>query len=392
MPQELDQCTRCALHYAARMASRIAIIAERFGGVGGGERFVQEVTERLADTGEYEFHVFANRWSCSRSDITFHRVGRVKFPRFLRRWSYAALADRQLRRGQYDLVHAYWPALRADVISCHGGPHRYWVRHVLKRIPNLSDRVAMWMERRMLNRNRGASFLPVSRFVMERFAEVHGALPGEWTIVSPGVDNERFARTSHSRAEVRAQHGLPSTARVVLFVGMNFETKGLDLLLEGLAECRRSHPTLDARLLVVGRGNESSYRRRAALLGIDGAVTFAGSQSVGIERYYSAADALALLSQFETFGMVALEAMAAGLPVIVSDQCGCRDVVQSHGGSVVPIGASAEEVSSALCAALTDDQQLLDRLAAAMRDQCDWGHAAELTAGVYHQILSRQLS
>jgi UDP-glucose:(heptosyl)LPS alpha-1,3-glucosyltransferase len=69
------------------------------------------------------------------------------------------------------------------------------------------------------------------------------------------------------------------------------------------------------------------FERKARDLGVGGDVIFAGPQSQGIERYYSAADAFALLSEFDTFGMVVLEAMAAGLPVIVSDRMGARDIV-----------------------------------------------------------------
>ena len=86
------------------MPLRIAILAENYGGIGGSERFVKEVTERLAATGKYEFHVFANRWEAGRPDIVFHKVPRIKFPRFLRPWFFTAMAQRQIARGGFDLV------------------------------------------------------------------------------------------------------------------------------------------------------------------------------------------------------------------------------------------------------------------------------------------------
>ncbi len=314
---------------------RIAVIAEKYGGIGGSERFVKEVTERLAAMGKHEFHVFANRWEAGRSDITFHKVPRIKFPRFLRPWFFTVAAQRMIERGGFDLVHSHWPTFKADVFSTHGCPHAYWVKHVLKRRPNLFDRVMMMIDRRMIAGGGNSVFMPVSAFLQERFEEVFGTLPGAWQVVHPGVDAERFAHDPKARAEMRARHGIGADEFVVLFVGMNFGPKGLAPLMEGFAEFRRRQPGKSARLLVVGRGPVPEFQRRAAVLGIGKDVIFAGPQATGIERYYSAADVFALLSEFETFGMVVLEAMAAGLPVIVSDRMGVAEAVRSSGrGSV----------------------------------------------------------
>ena len=63
---------------------RIAIVIPKYGLVGGSERFVYELTERLANTGRYEFHVYAHRWQSGNSSIHFHKIPSIRFPRFLR--------------------------------------------------------------------------------------------------------------------------------------------------------------------------------------------------------------------------------------------------------------------------------------------------------------------
>jgi UDP-glucose:(heptosyl)LPS alpha-1,3-glucosyltransferase len=74
-------------------------------------------------------------------------------------------------------------------------------------------------------------------------------------------------------------------------------------------------------------------------LGVADRVAFAGPVDNGLERYYLGSDVLLLLSKFDTFGMVVLEAMAAGLPVIISPSVGARDVVrQGWNGYVVDPG------------------------------------------------------
>jgi UDP-glucose:(heptosyl)LPS alpha-1,3-glucosyltransferase len=344
---------------------RIAIIAEKYGGIGGSERFAKEVTERLAATGRYEFHVFANRWEAGRSDITFHRVPSIKFPRFLRPWFFKVMAQRRIARGGFDLVHSHWPTFRADVFSVHTAPHAYWIKHVLKRRPNLFDRVMMWMDRRMIEGGARSTFMPVSTFLQDRYMEVFGELPGEWKVVHPGVDAERFARDPVARAEIRSQLGIQDDEFVILFVGMNFGPKGLGRLMEGFAEFRRRETSVRARLVAIGRGPVAEFSAKASKLGIERDVIFVSPQATGIERYYSAADAFALLSEFETFGMVVLEAMAAGLPVIVSDRMGVKDLVREP-GRVVAVNA----VSKAL------DDAFREILSA--RDACSAQHRSEV--------------
>jgi UDP-glucose:(heptosyl)LPS alpha-1,3-glucosyltransferase len=368
------------------MKPRIAIIAEKYGGIGGSERFVKEVTERLAATEQYEFHVFANRWEAGRPDITFHKVPRIKFPRFLRPWFFTAMAQRMIARGGFDLVHSHWPTFKADVFSTHGCPHAYWVKHVLKRRPNLFDRAMMMIDRRMIAGGANSVFMPVSAFLKERFEEVFGQLPGEWQVVHPGVDAERFAHDPKARAEIRVRHGIAADEFVVLFVGMNFGPKGLGPLMQGFAEFRRRQPGKPARLLVVGRGPVPEFRRQAEALGIADDVIFAGPQATGIERYYSAADAFALLSEFETFGMVVLEAMAAGLPVIVSESMGVRDLVENSG---LVIRSEQPEIVSLALERLSDDHAARGRIAGVVPSG-SWNVTAARISSIYGRCLSHR--
>jgi UDP-glucose:(heptosyl)LPS alpha-1,3-glucosyltransferase len=372
------------------MPSRIAILAEKYGGIGGSERFVKEVTERLAATGKYEFHVFANRWEAGRPDIVFHKVPRIKFPRFLRPWFFTVMAQRQIARGGFDLVHSHWPTFHADVFSTHGGPHAYWIRHVLRRRANLFDRVMMMIDRRMIAGGANTVFMPVSAFLKERFEDVHGELPGEWKVVHPGVDAASFARDPKARDEIRARYGIRSDDFVVLFVGMNFGPKGLGRLMEGFAELRRREPGRSAKLLVVGRGPVPVFERKARDLGVGGDVIFAGPQSQGIERYYSAADAFALLSEFDTFGMVVLEAMAAGLPVVISDRMGVRDIVSDGvNGFVVPVDGATEACADRLTQLLqVGTRASMAEAARAEATKHAWDHVADAVMSVYKKRLS----
>jgi UDP-glucose:(heptosyl)LPS alpha-1,3-glucosyltransferase len=368
---------------------RVAVIAENYGTAGGSERFVQEVTERLAQTGRFEFHVFANRWSSSCTAVRFHKVPRIKFPRFMRPWFFTTMAQRQVARGKFDLVHSHWPTPKAEVFTTHGAPHGHWLRKVLRRRAGLFDHMMMRIERRMIRDGSRAIFMPVSAFLKDRFGDTYGELPGRWIVNGPGVDADRFVPDAVARADVRSRFGIPMHARVVLFVGMNFETKGLGRLIEGIIHARRLQPAQDIRLLVVGRGRQEPFARIAAQAGMQDAVIFAGLQSSGIERFYSAADAFALVSEFETFGMVVLEAMAARLPVLISDQMGVRELVRDgEQGFVVACAASGERIGERVVAMLEPDAQRRMGLAGrAFAERQSWQRVADAVRQAYEAQL-----
>lgn len=328
---------------------KIAVVVPKYGLVGGGERFTSEVTGRLAQNENFEIHVFANQWIANSDRIHFHKIPVVRFPRFLNPLFFAWYVKWAIGRIGFDLVHSHHWIFKADIFSAHGVPHAGWVREVRKRSPSLYDRAFSAVERRALHNGGASCFLPVSSLAMEAFRREYAMLPGQWQIVHPGVDMARFSSPDRSacRAEIRGRYGIDADDFLVLFVGMNFDVKGLDTIIAALARARAMRPEANIRLLVVGRGDQRKYSKIAEVAGIAGAVTFVGTQHAGLERFYRAADAFALFSAFDTFGMVVLEAMAAGLPVIVSPNVGAKDLVEEGiNGFVLPDFRDAETAAN----------------------------------------------
>lgn len=376
-----------------RARPKVAVLAERFGGAGGSERFSAEVTARIAASGRFEMHVYCWRRGPSAVDcsaITFHRVPRLKFPRFMRPLLFNAVAQRRIGRGGFDIVHAHQPTPRADVFSMHGAPHSHWMERVMGRRPQLIDRAMMRIDRQMIAGGGSSLFLPVSAFLRERFEECFAPLPGSWRVVPPGVDQAHFARSKGVREEVRAGLRIDGQAAAVLFVGMNFKTKGLRLLVDALAQVPAGTQAPPMHLLVVGRGDPAPYRAQAQRLGIAGRVHFAG-QVADPARWYSAADIFALPSEFETYGMAVAEAMAAGLPVIVSDQMGSRDLVAGSGGGWVLAAPTAAQIAAHLRD--LQDPHLRSRMGSAARTRAvtlTWERTASEVAAAYEEVLARR--
>jgi UDP-glucose:(heptosyl)LPS alpha-1,3-glucosyltransferase len=325
-------------------SKRVAVVIPKYGRIGGAERFAFELTERLARDGRYEMHVFANRWVAGPGPVTFHKVPKVRFPRFLRQVGFAWFVGRAVESGGFDLVHSHDRIFSADVFTMHSIPHETWVRDVRRRRPSLFDRAMAWIERRLVERGGCARFLPVSGIAGDAYRSMYGFDASRVRVLHPGVDLARFTSPDRAacRAAVRELYGIGPSEIVALFVGMNFEVKGLGAIIEAVAKAKVQRPGADLRLLVVGKGDPSEYRSLATSMGIGDTVIFAGPQE-GVEEFYLASDLFLLLSRFDTFGMVVLEAMAARLPVILSATVGAKDLVEEGvNGFVLPDGRDAD--------------------------------------------------
>ncbi|MBI5895279.1 MAG: glycosyltransferase, partial [Desulfobacterales bacterium] len=86
---------------------KVAIVVQKYGLVGGGEKFVFELSEHLALDRRWDIHVFANRWRKGSDTIQFHHVPILGFPRFLKPLSFAHYANRRITAAGMDLVHAH---------------------------------------------------------------------------------------------------------------------------------------------------------------------------------------------------------------------------------------------------------------------------------------------
>lgn len=377
----------------ARMSWKIAVVVPKYGLVGGGERFASEITERLARDEQLEIHVFANRWVAGSDRITFHKVPKIRFPRFLGPLAFAWYVKWKIGHMNFDLVHSHHWILHADIFSAHGVPHAGWVREVRKRIPSLYDRAVIFIERQIMKGCDSTSFLPVSTLAMAAFKQEYKDLPGDWQVMHPGVEVSRFSQPDRMacRNDIRKRYAIGDGDILLLFVGMNFEVKGLDTIIAALAKARNSQPGVNIRLLVVGRGDEGKYRKLAQSFGIEEAVSFAGTQTAGLERYYRAADAFIMLSRFDTFGMVVLEAMAAGLPVIVSPNVGAKDLVQEgSNGFVLPSPDDVDTAANCIVR-LTDEnsRNVMGMAAAQTAALHDWERLAEKMENLYQAVLSK---
>ena len=139
---------------------------------------------------------------------------------------------------------------------------------------------------------------------------------GKVHVMPNAIDTEKFAFDPAVRVQLRQELGIPLEAFVVGHVGRFTYAKNHEFLVQVFASLKQQCP--DAKLLLVGEGElEQQIRDKVAELGLQRDVIFTGARS-DVAKLYSAMDVFCLPSRYEGFGLVALEAQANGLPVLLS--------------------------------------------------------------------------
>jgi glycosyltransferase involved in cell wall biosynthesis len=189
-----------------------------------------------------------------------------------------------------------------------------------------------------------ADAVTVSSFDYAAISDAHGEYqhhPELWHEVPFGVDMERFA-PEKAFPHIHLDLEIPSHHKRILFVGGMDQAhyfKGISVLLQALQKIE------DTTLILIGDGDmRSAYELEAAERGVGPRTRFLGSVSDdALPRYYASVDATILPSIHgaEAFGMVLLESMACGTPVVASDLPGVRTVAM-HGGVVTPPGDATQ--------------------------------------------------
>lgn len=230
-----------------------------------------------------------------------------------------------------------------------------------------------------------------------------GASSEKIEIIPCGVDLSLFRPLPQSSS--RDYLGM-SSHRVILFVGRIQPIKGLDCLLKALAILidKSNTASRDLRLLIIGgdvdnggnatNGEMKKLKGLTSRLGLESMVTFLGPQPQNVLPYfYSAAEVCVLPSLYESFGMVALESMACGTPVIASKVGGLNDTIEDgQAGYLVPEG-NAEALAEKIDRLLRDDslRGLMGKQAVHHARKYSWESIARRINALYSRMLSQRI-
>ncbi|MES0359674.1 MAG: glycosyltransferase [Anaerolineales bacterium] len=221
------------------------------------------------------------------------------------------------------------------------------------------------------------------------------------TIIPPGVDLSRFYPIPAD--EAKEVIGVPPCDQMLLYVGRIEPLKGIDTLIEAIAYIRRNGGFEDNSFCLAVIGGEpdlSSDEMNVEMgrlkdlcqeHGLNDLVTFLGKRAQDtLPYYYSAAEAVVVPSHYESFGIVALEAMACGTPVVASQVGGLAYLVQD-GVTGYTVPSSDVQALADRIAELIKNPQLRDRLgeqAAAVAQEFSWEIIAKRILNLYQDALS----
>jgi glycosyltransferase involved in cell wall biosynthesis len=195
-------------------------------------------------------------------------------------------------------------------------------------------------------------------------------------------------------ARFRAAHGIDPQRPVALFVGRVAHEKNIDFLVRMLARLRIKIP--DVLLIIAGEGPaESHIRRLVTSLGLDANVLFKGymDRTTTLLDCYNAADAFVFASRTETQGLVLLEAMAQGTPVVSTAVMGTADVLAGVRGAVV-VPEDIEAFSDGVASVLRDPakRMLLSELAREDAQRWTSRSMAERLSRLYENVVEADMS
>lgn len=331
---------------------RIAVVRQRYSAQGGAERFIERALAALAKQ-DVAVTVLAREWTGEPGSVI--RCNPFHVGRLWRDWSFARAVCREVADRSFDLVQSHERITCCDVYRAGDGVHAQWLHNrrtalgSLERAAlclNLYHRYVLAAERRLFASPRLRAVICNSRMVKDEILEHFGVPEAKLHVIYNGIDLEAFhprLRAVH-RSIMRERLGIDQRALIFLHVGAGFERKGVLRLIEAFALAGLR----DAYLVIVG-GDRTRARaeRLASSRGVASRVRFAGTQA-DVRPWYGAADAFVLATLYDPFPNAALEAMACGLPVITTRQCGTAEIIEEGVSGFVVDALAVRELAERL--------------------------------------------
>jgi glycosyltransferase involved in cell wall biosynthesis len=392
----------------AKSKPRLAVVSPFLDKTNGTERIVAEWIARL--NGEFEIHIYSQHVEdVDLSAVQWHRIWRLPGPHlFSFLWWFAAnhvrrAWDRRVHGLRYDIVFSPGVnCLNADAVSIHivfaeflrrvreelklsRNPMRTWPRLLHRQI---YYRVVILLERRVYTNPR-AQLILTSRRTSAELERFYGRKEN-FPVILAGLDHDAFnpARRVSLRAAARLEFSIGQEQFALLLIGNDWRKKGVPTLLDAMARLRE----LPLRLLVVTRESDPALETMVRERGLRGAVEFLPPRK-DVELFYAAADAYVGPSLEDTYALPAIEAMACGLPVIISARAGASDVMTDGVDGLILRDPTDSADIARMIRSLCSDPALCARLgerAAVTARQFTWERNGRDVAAVFEAILRRK--
>jgi UDP-glucose:(heptosyl)LPS alpha-1,3-glucosyltransferase len=339
-------------------------VVRRYGPVGGMERYVWELTHELQQLG-HQVTVLCERCYAEKPvTITVHELGEItKRPRWLAQWRFSGRVSRWLLDHPHPgwLIHSHERLNVHQITTFHGPPFATILERPFWHWLSLRVLARLYLEKRELA--VAQAIVPNSIFIKEQLARYY--LDYAHKLVEPIVPGVK-------PSVLRPFRAVPPQGGIVGFVGKEWQRKGLPLAVEIAAHLRQSRPDLE--LWVIGPEPQEVQH---LFSGWRGGFRLLGWHSDN--EYLKEIDVLLHPAKAEPYGMVISEAMAACVPVVISDVCGAATQVDEEAGTVLSLRASVKIWGEAM-------EQQLNREDAPPKYVHGWDQVAKKQETAYRQL------
>jgi len=390
---------------------RIAIIAPGVHYQAGPAKVTATLVERLC--ADHQVSVFSHTIEgIDLAKIRHYEVPAVTRPKFLAYITFLVSSTIILtalsffRKRSFDIIHSAGCccAFPADVITSHfcekeglrleksniiEMPHKsIWQK--LKVLDHMIyRRLATFVEGLIFGHNSPKARIVVSQSMKGEFIRHYGDAAESIIVIPNGVDLKMFnpANWLFYRDSLRRRYGISRSEPVLMFAGGDWERKGVLYVIEALSLL----PRPDVKLLVIGSGDEKFYGQLAELKQVRERIIFVPYSS-NLWEYYAASDVFVFPTIYEPFGLVIVEAMASGLPVIASRVAGAADLITDGVNGLLlrePSDVSDLAAKIELLLSNVELRKTMGERARETAEKISWDRVALKTIDVYNRILSR---
>jgi UDP-glucose:(heptosyl)LPS alpha-1,3-glucosyltransferase len=322
---------------------KIALIVRKFYLAGGISRYVVELARNYANGNEV--HVYAARIDQTLvPNVVFHRVPMYSSAFLKRRKLFAVnnifevvtfmfCARCMLFSAKFDIIHSQGDYTGASHLYTAHSCHKAWLRlyrsskpgifgYLMKSPINPLHMLLLFVEKMSVIHSR--RFIAISNGIKRELMECYGVPADKISVIPNGVNTDEFnpALKKEPRNRVRNLYGIRQDDFVIIFPAHEFQRKGLTELIRVVAGIKM--PSM--KVLVVGRDAPRPFMALAEAEGCADRIIFAGS-ATRMGDFFNASDVLVFPTVYEPFGLIITEAMASGIPAVVSRSAGAAELI-----------------------------------------------------------------
>jgi UDP-glucose:(heptosyl)LPS alpha-1,3-glucosyltransferase len=384
---------------------KIAFIVRTYAKYGGICGYVTALAERLSK--DHEVHIFAATWQDVKSEkIIFHKVPILSFE-FMKTRKYFALNNAfeiasfalisvfYVNYKEFDIVHAQGNYFgRMDITTAHSC-HKAWLKvfnrtntsiieRLKKSVVNPLHILLLFAEKHCFNSAK--KVVAVSKGVRNEIIKYYEISEKKIVAIPNGVDIDLFNPENRDvyRKEIRNKYNIKNDEIVIMFPAHEFVRKGLWQILEAVSILKEKKICV----LAVGRDKNDPFKKIIDETKIRAIFTGAVEN---INRYYAASDIFVFPTMYEAFSLATLEAVASGLPAIVTKVNGTDELIRD-GYNGFFVGRDGKEIAETI-RLLIDDGVLMQKLGKGARESAEkftWDIIVRNTYDVYEEVLKNK--